>query len=187
MEIQGSKIFIRYFQDIDAEALLDLHLRNKEFFRKYSPTNNNDYYTLDVQRKFINDMIKQKEKGSEYCFGIYIKDTEMLVGDVNLFHIFREPLQSCLIGYSLDKHFNGNGYATEAVSLAVRYAFDELNLHRIEAGAMPSNIGSMRVLEKAGFTKEGIARKSVKINGKWEDHQIFAMLSDNNCGAFCKS
>lgn len=181
MEIQGSKIFIRYFEDNDAEALLDLHLRNKEFFQKYSPIKDKDYYTLDIQNKFIRDMIKQKEKGSEYCFGIYIKDNGMLVGDVNLFHILREePLQSCLIGYSLDKQFNGNGYATEAVSLAVRYAFDELKLHRIEAGAMPSNIGLMRVLEKAGFSKEGIAQKSVKINGKWEDHQIFAMLSDNN-------
>lgn len=180
MDIQGNKIFIRYFEDIDSEDLLDLHLRNKEFFQKYSPTKDNDYYTLDIQKKFINDMIKQKEKGREYCFGIYIKDNGMLIGDVNLFHILRGPLQCCLIGYSLDKQFNGNGYATEAVCLGVRYAFDELKLHRVEAGVMLNNIGSMRVLEKAGFNKEGIAKKSVKINGKWEDHQIFAILSDNN-------
>ena len=180
MKIQGSKIYIRYFEDIDAETLLDLNLRNKEFFQKYSPTNKDDYYTLDKQVNHVSDTIKQREKGNGYCFGIYIKDNGMLVGDVDLFHIFRGPLQSCIIGYSLDKQCNGNGYATEAVSLAVRYAFDELKLHRIEAGVMPKNIGSMRVLEKAGFNKEGIAQKSVKINGKWEDHQIFAILSDNN-------
>ena len=108
------------------------------------------------------------------------KTITLLINNLNLFHIFRGPLQSCLIGYLMDKQFNGKGYTTEAISLAVRYAFDEAKLHRIEAGVMPWNIGSMRVLEKAGFNKEGIAQKSVKINGKWEDHQMFSMLSDNN-------
>jgi ribosomal-protein-alanine N-acetyltransferase len=103
-----------------------------------------------------------------------------LIGDVVLFHIFRGPLQRCLIGYSLDKQYNGNGYSTEAVSLAVEFAFNELKLHRVEAGVMLNNIGSMRVLEKAGFHREGIERKGVKINGQWEDHQIFAIISDNN-------
>lgn len=180
MEIQGNKIFIRYFEEADAEALLDLHLRNKEFFQKYSPTFDEDYYTIDKQLKFISDTIKNREKDKQYCFGIFIKENGILVGDVNLFHIFRGPLQSCLIGYALDKQFNGKGYTTEAISLAVRYAFDEAKLHRVEAGVMPWNIGSMRALEKVGFNKEGIAQKSVKINGKWEDHQMFSMLSDNN-------
>ncbi|MDF9767149.1 RimJ/RimL family protein N-acetyltransferase [Bacillus velezensis] len=46
----------------------------------------------------------------------------------------------------------------------------------IEAGVMPHNKASIRVLEKAGFHKEGIARKNVKINGKWEDHQVLAII-----------
>ncbi len=60
----------------------------------------------------------------------------------------------------------------EAVRLMVDYAFTELKLHRIEAGVMPRNLGSIRVLEKAGFHREGIARSNVLINGKWEDHQV---------------
>ena len=54
MEIQGNKIFIRYFEETDAEALLDLHLGNKEFFQKYSPTIDEDYYTIDKQLKFVS-------------------------------------------------------------------------------------------------------------------------------------
>ena len=80
----------------------------------------------------------------------------------------------------MDKECNGSGYTTEAVSLAVEFAFNELKLHRVDAGAMLSNIGSMRVLEKVGFHREGIEQKGVKINGQWEDHQIFAIISDNN-------
>ncbi|MGK0468891.1 GNAT family N-acetyltransferase, partial [Clostridium sp.] len=85
-----------------------------------------------------------------------------------------------MVGYALDKQFNGKGYMTEAIKLVVRFAFNELSLHRIEAGVMPTNIGSITVLEKAGFCKEGIARKNVKINGKWKDHQMLAIISDKN-------
>jgi [ribosomal protein S5]-alanine N-acetyltransferase len=60
----------------------------------------------------------------------------------------------------------------------ITYA-DELGLHRIEAGVSPRNIGSIRALEKAGFHIEGIARKNVKINGVWEDHQTLAILNSS--------
>jgi ribosomal-protein-alanine N-acetyltransferase len=69
---------------------------------------------------------------------------------------------------------------TEAVRLVVRFAFEQLKLHRLEAGVMPHNLGSIRVLEKAGFHKEGIAKKNVKINGRWEDHQILAIINEDH-------
>lgn len=85
-----------------------------------------------------------------------------------------------MFGYYLDLQHNGKGYMTEAVKLIVRFAFEDINLHRIEAGVMPHNIGSISVLEKAGFHKEGIAQKNVKINGKWEDHQVLAIVNEKN-------
>lgn len=103
-----------------------------------------------------------------------------MIGNIALTEVLRGSLQSCYIGYYLDQQHNGKGYMTEAAKLAVRFALDELNLHRIEAGVMPHNIGSILVLEKAGFHKEGIARKNVKINGKWEDHQVLAIISDKD-------
>ncbi|HFJ9286865.1 TPA: GNAT family N-acetyltransferase, partial [Bacillus toyonensis] len=75
------------------------------------------------------------------------------------------------------REHNSRGYTTEALRLVVDFAFRELKLHRIEAGAMPSNIASIRVLEKVGFKKEGIAKENVKINGKWTDHQILAIIN----------
>lgn len=92
----------------------------------------------------------------------------------------RGSLQSAFIGYFLDKSQNGKGYATEAVKLITLFAFDTLKLHRIEAGVMPSNPASIRVLEKAGYHKEGIAVKNVRINGKWEDHQVLAIINPND-------
>jgi ribosomal-protein-alanine N-acetyltransferase len=180
MKLAGDKIYLRFLEETDAEALLDLRVRNKAFFQKYSPTVGDDFYTLDFTRKFIRRSEEQREKDGLYSFGIFLNVDGQLVGTVSLSHILRGPLQKCLIGYSLDKRHNGNGYTTQAVSLAVNYAFNELKLHRIEAGTMLSNIGSMRVLEKAGFQREGVERKGVKINDRWEDHQIFAIISDRD-------
>lgn len=180
MKLTGENIYLRFIENKDAEALCDLFIRNREFFQKYSPARSDDYYDVDARRKEIRKSIKQRNNDEKYSFGIFLNSTDELIGNVNLSGVVRGPLQSCLIGYSLDKAHNGRGYMQEAVRLAVEFAFKSLNLHRVEAGVMPSNSGSMRVLEKVGFHKEGIAKKNVKINGVWEDHQMFAIISEDN-------
>ncbi|MMZ67910.1 ribosomal-protein-S5-alanine N-acetyltransferase [compost metagenome] len=62
------------------------------------------------------------------------------------------------------------------MNLVVQYAFGDLDLHCIEAGAMPHNAGSLRVLEKAGFQQAGLARKNVMIAGKWEEHIMLSIM-----------
>jgi ribosomal-protein-alanine N-acetyltransferase len=71
-----------------------------------------------------------------------------------------------------------NGYMTESVHGACEFAFDNLSLHRIEAACLPTNEPSQGVLIKSGFRYEGLAKKYLKINGKWEDHMIFALLKE---------
>lgn len=179
MEFIGNKIYIRFFQEQDAQSLLDLHLKNRDFFQKYSPIFQEESYTLEGTRNFISDTFTQIKEDKNYAFGIFSKESNALIGEISLSRVVRGPLQRCMIGYSLASQYNGRGYTTEAVSLAVEFAFNELKLHRVEAGVMPSNGGSMRVLEKAGFHKEGLEQKGVRINGTWEDHYIFAILSEN--------
>lgn len=180
MELMGNKIYIRFFEDQDAQSLLDLHVRNREFFQKYSPIFQEESYTYEGIRNFIRESVTQREEDKNYAFGIFSKQTHELVGEISLARVVRGPLQRCMVGYSLDSQFNGKGFTTEAVSLAVEFAFIELKLHRVEAGVMPSNTGSMRVLEKAGFHKEGLEQKGVMINGSWEDHFIFSIISEDN-------
>jgi [ribosomal protein S5]-alanine N-acetyltransferase len=179
MRIQGDKIYIRFLEEKDVEAYTNLQVKNKEFFRKYVTTRTDEFYTLEFQKQLIKNNIHAREKDEKYVFGIFEMDTDKLVGNVALTEIFRGPLQSCYIGYYLDLECNGKGYMSEAVKLSVAFGFDELHLHRIEAGVMPHNTGSIRVLEKAGFQKEGIARRNVNINGKWEDHQVLAIIEDD--------
>lgn len=176
MKFVGKNIYIRQFEVSDAAALLGLQIRNKEFFQTYTPMRIEGFYTIEGQTKVIEANITQSESDSRYSFGIFLIETDELIGNVALTEILRGPLQSCYIGYYMDQQQNGKGYMTEAVILAVDFAFKELELHRIEAGVMPRNIKSMKVLEKAGFHKEGIAIRNVKINGKWEDHQVLAIV-----------
>lgn len=179
MKLTGERIYLRFFEPTDAEAMLDLNVRNRDFFSKYVATRNDDYYTLETQESIIIRNRSQAEQDSRYSFGIFEKATDKLIGNIALTEIIRGALQGGFIGYYLDKEYNGRGYMSEAVKLAVDYAFRELKLHRLEAGVMPHNIASIRVLEKAGFKKEGIARKNVLINGVWQDHQMLAMLDED--------
>jgi ribosomal-protein-alanine N-acetyltransferase len=83
------------------------------------------------------------------------------------------------MGYFIDQQYNGKGYATQSVHLAIQFAFGKIDLHRIQAGVLPRNIGSIRVLEKNKFRYEGLAKRYLKINGQWEDHNLYAITRED--------
>ncbi|MFT8323124.1 MAG: GNAT family protein [Bacillus sp. (in: firmicutes)] len=178
--LHGTAVYLKLFELSDAENLLKLQLHNKDFFEQFSMERPSNYYSLENQKNLIKNWELSSQEDSIYQFGIFQKETNQLLGTINLFQVTRGSLQSAIIGYFLDLEQNGKGYASEAVKLLIEYAFNTLKLHRIEAGVMPHNIGSIKVLEKSGFHKEGIAKKNVKINGKWEDHQVLAIINPND-------
>lgn len=102
-----------------------------------------------------------------------------LLGGVTLTNIRRGVTQSASVGYWIGLPFIRQGYASEALAGALRYAFEELQLNRVEAACMPRNRASIGVLERAGFTHEGLARRYLMINGTFEDHLLFARLRDD--------
>ncbi|TIM75611.1 MAG: GNAT family N-acetyltransferase, partial [Mesorhizobium sp.] len=82
--------------------------------------------------------------------------------------------------------YSGRGLMTDAVKVVTRFAFDTLRLHRIEAACIPDNARSIRVLEKAGFRREGLLRSYLRINGIWQDHYLYARIEDDPPGAETK-
>ncbi|WP_449621850.1 GNAT family N-acetyltransferase [Robertmurraya sp. Marseille-Q9965] len=176
--LKGKRINLRALTLADADSLLELQKINQDFFEQFSMLRTEDFYTIDKQKELIKEWNQSAERDEEYRFGVFLDET--LIGTINLFQVLRASLQSAFIGYFLDQKHNGKGYMTEAVQLLLEYAFNVLKLHRIEAGVMPHNIGSIRVLEKSGFHKEGIARKNVKINNRWEDHQVLAIINPHD-------
>ncbi|OCT12286.1 alanine acetyltransferase [Paenibacillus pectinilyticus] len=179
MTYNGENIYIRFIGKDDTEDLLALTQRNRTHFEQVSPKRDESYYSQDFHEKMIEGWIKQREEDKRYVFGIFLKESDQLIGDISIFDIKRGPVQNCTLGYGLDQEHNGKGYMTEAIQLLLTFAFEEAKLQRVEAGVMPRNIGSIRVLEKAGFQREGLARKLLEINGTREDHVIFAMLAED--------
>ncbi|MED2962046.1 GNAT family protein, partial [Bacillus thuringiensis] len=92
--------------------------------------------------------------------------------------IVRGIYQSCVLGYKLDKAELNKGYTTEALRKAIQVAFEEFQLHRIEAPIMPRNLASIQVVTKIGFQYEGVSRKMLMVNGVWEDHMRWVLLNE---------
>ena len=79
----------------------------------------------------------------------------------------------------MGESYSGRGYMSEAVRLLLSFAFDTLGLHRVEAACLPHNRASRRLLAKLGFREEGLARRYLCINGRWQDHVTHAILRDD--------
>lgn len=168
--------YLRILTAEDAEEMVQLLLRNRRYWAIFEPQHQDSYFTVAVQREKIRESIYQVRENREYSFGIFELQTDKLIGHISMYSIKRLPFLSALVGYSIDESFTGRGIATEAVELITAFGFEKIQLHRIEAYVSPRNTGSMRVLEKASFQKEGLLKEFLHINGVWEDHYHFAVL-----------
>ncbi|WP_088008213.1 GNAT family N-acetyltransferase [Indiicoccus explosivorum] len=174
--LSGQKCYIRVMAPEDAEEMVELLLRNRDYWSIYEPRHQDSYFTVAVQRQKIREAQYQMRENREYSFGIYEHGTDRLIGHISLYSIKRLPFLNALAGYSVDERVAGKGIATEALQLLLDFGFEQLNLHRIEAYVSPDNLGSIRVLEKTGMQREGLLREFLFINGKWRDHYHYAML-----------
>jgi ribosomal-protein-alanine N-acetyltransferase len=105
-------------------------------------------------------------------------DDSRIVGRIALGGVMRGAFQNSYLGYWIDQELQGRGLMTEAVRAATAFALSALALHRVQAAVMPRNGASLRVLEKAGYRREGVAERYLSIAGRWEDHVLFAITSD---------
>ena len=103
---------------------------------------------------------------------------EDLVGVVTVSEIVRGQFQNAYLGYYVFESFRRRGLMTAAVALVVTKAFRKLRLHRVEANIQPANVASIRLVRRLGFRKEGLSRRYLKINGKWRDHERWAVTRE---------
>ncbi|TDC67536.1 N-acetyltransferase, partial [Actinomadura sp. GC306] len=103
------------------------------------------------------------------------RDGDDLAGIVNINGIVRGPYQRGVLGYAAFQPYVGRGYLTEGVALAVGYAFEQLDLHRVEADIQPGNAASIKLVERLGFRREGFSPEFIKIDGVWRDHERWAL------------
>ncbi|MDP9037228.1 MAG: GNAT family N-acetyltransferase, partial [Myxococcota bacterium] len=106
------------------------------------------------------------------------EDDHRVIGRVALGGVLRGAFQNAYLGYWLDRDYQGRGLMTEAVRATTFFAFTSARLHRVQAAVMPRNHASLRVLEKLGYRREGLAERYLCIAGKWEDHILLAATAE---------
>jgi [ribosomal protein S5]-alanine N-acetyltransferase len=119
---------------------------------------------------------RERMNGSSYRFGIFVDG--QFSGEINLGSIQRGAFQNVYVGYWIDERCAGRGLMPEALVAAIRFAFEELGLHRVQVSIIPRNWSSRRVAEKLGLRNEGIAQRYLEINGLWEDHVRYAITAE---------
>ncbi|GAA0734480.1 GNAT family protein [Clostridium oceanicum] len=177
LTLKGKDILLRVLNPTNCEELLDYYIRNKSHLEKFEPTREKEFYTFDFQRKVLIDSYSQYLNGKSIELGIYKEDK--FIGKIKVSNIVMGVFKNAIIGYSIDKDYQGNGYMKEAVKIVTEYCFKELGLHRVEASTLVDNEKSKHVLLKCGFKELGINKEYLFIDGKWRDHITFYTV--NNC------
>ncbi len=132
-----------------------------------------------TDKEGFHEYVTKSESESDECLVVIRKEDKSLAGAVNISQIFYGGFKSAYLGYYLFKGFSGKGYMTEALTLVLRYAFQSLKLHRLEANIQPDNKSSIKLVERCGFTKEGFSKKYLKVGGKWRDHERWAIVKED--------
>ena len=124
---------------------------------------------------------RERSIGVAYRFGVFLPERSGAVrfcGEINLGTVQRGAFQNAYVGYWIDQAVAGQGFMPEAVVATMRFAFEELGLHRVQISIIPRNIASRRVVEKLRVRDEGVAERYLEINGVWEDHVRFAVTTE---------
>ncbi len=152
--------------------------QSADFLRPWEATWSNADLSKSSFAHRVRHFRSTARKDEAYPFFIFKADHHRtLLGGVTVSNIRRGIAQTATLGYWIGEPYANQGFMAEAVRLVSGFCFDQLNLHRLEAACLLHNAPSARVLEKNGFEQEGVAKKYLKINGQYQDHLLFALLT----------
>ncbi len=177
--IPGEGIYLRPPSLADFPAWAELRAESRAFLTPWEPTWPSDDLTRTAFRRRIRRYQSEIRDDHAYPFFIYRQPDFTLIGGITLSNVTRGMTQTATIGYWMGERHANRGYMTRAVRAMAPFAFGALRLHRLEAACLPHNAASMRLLEKLGFRREGLARGLVCIAGRWQDHVVYSLLADD--------
>ncbi|HMN74183.1 MAG TPA: GNAT family protein [Rhodoblastus sp.] len=177
--VRGDGVFLRPAEMADFPDWARLREHSRNFLTPWEPIWPADDLTRAAFRRRIRRHAEEMARDEAFPFLIFRARDKALVGGLTIGQIRRGVAQAATIGYWVGVDYAGQGYMSRALRAAVAYSFQTLRLHRVEAACLPTNAASIRVLESAGFRREGLARSYLRINGRWQDHLLFAVLEND--------
>jgi [ribosomal protein S5]-alanine N-acetyltransferase len=177
--IEGAGVFLRAPVMGDYEEWADLRERSRAFLTPWEPEWPADDLTRSAFRNRVRRYATEIRDDLSYPFFAFRAGDKRMLGGATLTNIRRGVAQSANLGYWMGAPYAGKGYMSATVAAIIPFSHGALGLKRIEAACIPENKASIRLLERSGFVREGYARKYLCIDGKWQDHLLYARLSSD--------
>lgn len=176
--IETPRLVLRVAHRDEVAKIVRYLRRNREHLQPWEPKRDDGYFTDFAWAGAPERDQSDARHGIGLRFRLLLPDGDgEFIGTVGLRNVSPAPTHSCVLGYSMDAQFQGQGLMKEALEAVIRFAFEKLNLRRIEACYMPANERSARLLKSLGFEVEGLLRSSLEVNGRWEDHVICSRIN----------
>jgi [ribosomal protein S5]-alanine N-acetyltransferase len=125
------------------------------------------------------DYLSKHQDPRGAAFFVWVEDLTALAGVINLSEIVEGCFRSAYLGYYAFTPHAGRGYMKDGLAQVITHAFKAMKLHRLEANIQPGNIPSKALVKTLGFRREGFSPRYLKINGRWRDHERWAILSED--------
>lgn len=176
--LHGQGVLLRPPRPSDYLEWAELRGGSRDYLQPWEPAWADDDLTKAAFRRRLSVYAREMELGTAWPLFVFDPDEERLMGAITLSNIRRGVAETGTLGYWIGQPYAGQGVGTAAAGAMLGFAFGALKLHRVEAACVPHNHASRRVLEKAGFRHEGLAKAYLKINGAWADHLLFGVIED---------
>lgn len=166
----GTRVYLRKLRAADREEYVQRMIDSRAMHGRYviPMRTASDFDAIVPRLRWTNRLM------TVAC----LRDTHAIVGSINLNDIIRGVTQTCYIGYQAFTPYDGRGLMTESIALILTHAFRNMKLHRVEAGIQPENEKSIALVQRLGFRYEGLAKRLIKIQGRWRDHERWAILAE---------
>ncbi len=178
--LSGGGVTLRPPYRRDHGEWAQLRQESRAFLEPWEPRWPADDLDYPAWRQRLRRYNAEAAAGTGFAFLIFQSEQMTLVGGISLGNIRHGVAQTAQIGYWMGERYAGRGLMQAAMKLAMSHAFDTLRLHRLEAACIPDNVRSIRVLENAGFRREGLMRAYLRINGVWRDHLLYALIAEEH-------
>ena len=169
--LRTARLLLRSFASTDADALFALQ-SSAHVLRYWDAP---PWIERDRAERFIAACGRMEEEGSGARLAMERASDESFIGWCSLTR-WNPGYRSASMGYCLDDAAWGHGYAAEAGRALLQWAFDKLDLNRVQAETDTRNAASARVLEKLGFVREGTLREDCVVNGEVSDSWVYGLI-----------
>jgi ribosomal-protein-alanine N-acetyltransferase len=164
----------------DAAEWSRIRLANEAWLAPWEPSASVPWtlrHTPAAYRAMRRSVNRRARTGTSLPFAVRVEGR--LAGQVTIDNVVRGAMRSGHLGYWIDRAVAGRGMASLAVALVCDHAFGAVGLHRLQADIRPENGPSQRLVQRLGFTQEGLLRRYLDIDGDWRDHLTFSLLAED--------